>query len=261
MEYAHPPTSADVFDAKLYCLLHTGTEGDIAFYKHLCEHQAQVLELGCGSGRVSLPLLRQGCHVVGLELDEGMLQLAHQKREQLRPTLREKWTLVQGDMRQFAFQAQFDRIIVPFNSLYCLGGEAPIRSCFERCLQHLKPGGLLAFDCYPMYRGDPPFDGLHGWLTTLKDGAESYDIYEQTEQDMAQQRFDVTYTYKDRYSRAFTYTLHHHYLFEDRFEPLLEAVGFIKIQRREGFNKRPSDGQLVFVAEAPCPAVSKESPT
>ncbi len=258
-----PHAEADQFDPELYCLLHDGTEGDIAFYKHLCKHQAQVLELGCGAGRVSIPLVRQGSFVVGLEQDRGMLRLAAQKRAQLRQSLREKLALIQGDMRRFALNALFDRIVIPFNSLYCLGGEEPVRECLSCCFAHLKPGGQLAFDCYPMYRGEPPFEALQGWLTTLKSGRQTYDVYENSVQDPERQQFAVTYTYKDGQNRAFAYTLHHYYLFVDRFRPLLQSAGFTRIQERLGFKGRQRDGQRVWIAEAPQKTSQspKEDPT
>jgi SAM-dependent methyltransferase len=75
-----------------------------------------VLELGCGTGRVAIPLAQDGHDVVGLDRSPAMLARAerHARREGV--TLR----LVEGDMRSFSFSEAFPLIAIPFNTFLML---------------------------------------------------------------------------------------------------------------------------------------------
>ncbi len=236
------------FNPQLYTMLHTGTDGDVAFYRKFCEPGLRVLELGCGAGRITIPVCKNGCDVVGLDAHRGMLQMAREKALNTKH-MKGSLALVQGDMRKFSFASLFDRVIIPFNSLYCLGGKDGIEQCLRCVFEHLAPDGKLAFDCYAMNRGDAPFEPLQGWLTTLKDGEEYIDVYEHTVQDLYEKSFLVTYTHKFNHGEVEGYILRHHYLYIDEFEPMLRRLGFGKVTHRPGFQgKIKENDQDLFVA-------------
>ena len=102
-----------------------------------------VLELGCGTGRVAIPLAQDGHDVVGLDRSEAMLARAerHARREGV--TLR----LVEGDMRSFSFSEAFALIAIPFNTFLMLEPEERW-ACLARVREHLAETGLLAVDCF-----------------------------------------------------------------------------------------------------------------
>ena len=101
-----------------------------------------VLELACGTGRLTIPLAGDGHHVVGLDISECMLGRARAKAAEAGVTL----SLVQGDMRAFDLGQRFAIVIVSCNSLGHLTSNEELRSCFSAIQRHLAPGGLLAFD-------------------------------------------------------------------------------------------------------------------
>jgi SAM-dependent methyltransferase len=101
-----------------------------------------VLELGCGTGRLTLPLAREGLEVVGLDASARMLAAALRKAEGegLAPTL------LLGDMRDFDLGRRFALVIIPCNALAHLTATEEVLSCLAAIRRHLVPGGMLAFD-------------------------------------------------------------------------------------------------------------------
>jgi SAM-dependent methyltransferase len=142
--------------AMLYQLQYANYRDDIAFYSRLAErlNATQILEIGAGSGRVSIPLARRGIDITGLEPSSKMLELGRENvaREGVNVNF------VQGDAREFNLNQKFPLIIAPFNALmhlYSLSDQDRALDCIK---SHLEPGGVLAFDVYV------PNFGLEGVL-------------------------------------------------------------------------------------------------
>ena len=107
-----------------------------------------VLELGCGTGRITMAIAEAGQQITGLDNSEKMLQRAEQKVAGLRPEQRQRVTLLPGDMRRFALHQQFPSIIIPFRPFQHL---LPVREqldCLGCVRQHLAPGGKLIMDFF-----------------------------------------------------------------------------------------------------------------
>ncbi|MBC7172885.1 MAG: class I SAM-dependent methyltransferase, partial [Polyangiaceae bacterium] len=113
------------YPAELYAALHRGTEGDVDFYLRACSGQERVLELGCGYGRVLEPLAAMGHRVVGIERDPELAAIA---REAVAPY---GGRVIVGDMTSFELDELFDRVIVPFNGIYCLLDRDAVQRCFD----------------------------------------------------------------------------------------------------------------------------------
>jgi SAM-dependent methyltransferase len=107
-----------------------------------------VLDVGAGTGRVTLDLAARGFAVVGLDIDATLLNALDHRRAGLPVE-----TAV-ADARDFALGRRFSLILVPMQTLQLLGGRSG-RVAFLRCaLDHLEPGGWLvaaladALDCF-----------------------------------------------------------------------------------------------------------------
>ncbi len=140
--------SSDFYtDAPRYDLF----EGEFAggtfldFYQRQIEHYGEpVLELGCGSGRLTIPLAKQGVQIKGLDLSEAMLNLAKEKAEKQNVTL----DLVTGDMTDFNLNETFKFIFVPAQSLSHLYTISEIEKCFACVQNHLTEEGRFLIEIF-----------------------------------------------------------------------------------------------------------------
>ncbi len=119
---------------------------DIAFYLARTEPSATLLEYGCGNGRITLPLARRGATVVGLDLSPPMIQAFRQRLEREDPQVRDRVSLVQGDMRKKRLRRRFDGVLCTFNTFLHLYERKDVEQFLTCVRSHLKPGGKLVFD-------------------------------------------------------------------------------------------------------------------
>ncbi|MBL8679459.1 MAG: class I SAM-dependent methyltransferase [Myxococcales bacterium] len=143
------PGAVQHYDDALYYdyTYRTRTE-DIGFYRRFVrQHGGPVLELGAGSGRVTIPLVQDGAEVCALEASPAMLARADEKsRELLEPKDRKRLTLVQSDMRDFSLDRTFNLVLAPFNTLLHLYEPGDFARCFRSVAKHLGPNGRFVFD-------------------------------------------------------------------------------------------------------------------
>ena len=125
--------------------------GDVAFYVGLArEIGGPVLELGCGTGRVLLPIAATGIACVGLDASPAMLDVLRGKQPP--PNLE----LVQGRMETFALgDARFRLTISPFRALQHLLDVDSQLAALANVRRHLVAGGAFAFDVF-----DPKLDRI-----------------------------------------------------------------------------------------------------
>lgn len=102
-----------------------------------------ILELGVGTGRVAIPLAKDGHEVVGIDRSEAMLKRAEAHARRARVTLR----LVETDMRSFSLDRAFALITIPFNTFLMLTPDERW-ACLARCREHMTPTGRLAIDVF-----------------------------------------------------------------------------------------------------------------
>ena len=113
---------------------------DLPFYAALAGARAgPVLELGCGTGRLTVPL-----DAVGLDIDRAMLAVARR---------RGAGRLVCADMRRFALAGRFSLVAIPYNTLQLLATDAEVTACLRGAAGHLLPGGRVGFEVTDFQRG------------------------------------------------------------------------------------------------------------
>ncbi len=130
------------------------SQNDLPFYLEEAKVAGgSVLELGCGTGRLLIPLLSSGLEVSGLDASAAMLEIARQKREHLSPELASRLHLHQGDMSEFELGQQFALILIPFRSFQLLLTPEAQRRCLICINRHLTPRGKVIINLF-----DPRYD-------------------------------------------------------------------------------------------------------
>ena len=244
-------------DAKLYALTHRGNSGDVEHYVKLCRGASSVLELGSGYGRVLTALAEPTRALFGLELDPAFLRLAREAVSALPARKRQGVTLVQGDMQRFELGRRFERVILPYNALYCLLGLRAVEQCFSAVRAALEPGGLFGFDVWNADRlGEEelaPVDEEQA-LAAFDHGGRRWVAFESCRIGRTPQRLDVTYTYvpNGRAARRSQVVRQRYYRSAELLQ-LLRKCGF-SVQTKLGsfagarFSERAT--RLVVVAQA-----------
>jgi SAM-dependent methyltransferase len=106
------------------------------------ERRGRVLELGCGTGRLTLQIAQTGIDIVGVDLSASMLEAARVKALALSLDV----PFVQADMRHFDLPGKFSTILIPGNSLLHLLTTEELKQCLACVRRHLAPAGRLVFD-------------------------------------------------------------------------------------------------------------------
>lgn len=119
---------------------------DVRFWQRLAGRTGgRVLELGCGTGRVAIPVARAGAHVVGLDRSASMLDRA-QKRAR-RSKLAGSLHLVRGDIRALPFPpAGFRLVAAPYGILQSLLDDATLDAALASAHRVLAKGGTFGID-------------------------------------------------------------------------------------------------------------------
>jgi SAM-dependent methyltransferase len=132
------------FDPALYDASFAERTDDIAFYLERAQEQGSpVLELGAGTGRVTLPLVRAGHTVVALDASARMLDVLSAR---LPSELSERVERHEADVRKLALNRKFPLILATFNLVGHLETPDDLLAFLRGAKDHLAPGGELVFD-------------------------------------------------------------------------------------------------------------------
>jgi SAM-dependent methyltransferase len=235
---------------------------DVAFYREAArEYGDPALELGCGTGRITMALAEAGKRVTGLDLSERMLERAVGKRAVLRVEARERVHLVQGDMAHFDLGETFRLVIIPFRAFHHLLEVRQQMDCLACVRKHLTPGGRLILDVFQT-DAERMHDPVHHRETLVAeyktgDGREVRISERVVAFHRAEQRNDVEMIFsighpggrKERL--VFAWTLR--YFFRYELEHLLVRCGFRVTALYGNFDRSTladHSPEMVYVAQA-----------
>ncbi len=134
-----------IYDASMYDGLNTFLS-DLPFYKKWLPQnkEAKILELCCGTGRLTLPIAQAGYTICGVDYTASMLEQAKAKASGAGLAI----PFIEADIRTLNLQEEFDLIFIPFNSIHHLYRNEDLFMALDRVKNHLKEGGLFLLDCF-----------------------------------------------------------------------------------------------------------------
>ncbi|KGN99829.1 methyltransferase [Porphyromonas macacae] len=134
-----------IYDANIYDGLNTFLD-DLPFYKKWLPKSpnARILELCCGTGRLTIPIAKEGYSIYGVDNARPMLEQAKLKasKEGL------KIGFIEADIRTLDLPNKYDLIFISFNSIHHLYQTQDLFDTLNVIKKHLKEDGLFLLDCF-----------------------------------------------------------------------------------------------------------------
>ena len=237
----------DYEDPVLYDLENREFEQGVLFYQSLAQQvKGPVLELGCGTGRITIPLAQQGIDMTGLDIVPRMLARAREKAGDL-PI---EW--IEADIRDFHLGKQFDLIYTAGNVFQHLVERLDQEKMLACVREHLSPDGLFVVDLGFPSHGSMVDAEEQEWYTyedeqgrTIKvTGTDHYDPVRQIKYETAYRRW-VDGEGREVVKRA---RLALRFVFPQEMEALLHYNGFSIVNCYGDMERNPltakSEGML-----------------
>lgn len=134
-----------IYDADIYDGMNTSM-ADLQFYKRWMpkNKDVRILELCCGTGRLTLPIAKDGYDISGVDYTSSMLEQAKLKASESGLNVE----FIEADIRTLDLPEKYDLIFIPFNSIHHLYTNEDLFKAFNVVKNHLKEGGLFLLDCF-----------------------------------------------------------------------------------------------------------------
>jgi SAM-dependent methyltransferase len=246
---AYERVIAQNYDA-VYAVLRDPS-GDAAFYRELAlETGGPVLELGCGTGRILLPIAADGIECTGLDNSPAMLDVLRAKGPPA------NLSLVLGRMERFDLgDHRFRLITAPFRAFsHLLDVDAQL-ACLACVRRHLAPGGLFAFDLFDPKLARIALPEEPEYLAaTFHDGGHEIRRWDTVRRDATRQVMTVTFRFEGgppELAGSADVFLRWFYRYE--VEHLLARAGFSELTFWGSFDRQPwkAEGETIVLARAP----------
>ena len=141
----------------------------IPFYiKQAKKYGGPILELACGTGRITIPIAKKGISIVGLDFSVKMLEQA--KRNSKENNVEIEW--IEADMTNFSLNRKFSIIIMPGAAMNWVLENKGIENCLSCIKDHLKQDGIFIFNVF-----NPNLEII------TRDPSKKYDKYDYSDPD------------------------------------------------------------------------------
>ncbi len=232
MEYHQEPKEIFLpLSHEQYCMFYdlemNHFHDDVDFYLETIEKTGKILELGCGSGRITRCLAEQGYDTSGIDISSRMLASAKRHEQS-----NKRYACM--DMCKLGFQCSFSTILIPYNTLNLLPDLSAIKSCLNEVKNALTADGKLFLQLHIADKRLIKLDGkkiFQFQMFDLEDGGrlikETLKWFDRSRQQLTmEERFRVRPATTEKAKED----LSHRYSFvsysPDKWQQLIEESGF-----------------------------------
>jgi SAM-dependent methyltransferase len=233
---------------------------DLKFYVDMAKSNGgPVLELACGTGRILLPIAREGIAIHGVDNSLPMLNVLQDKLRQEPKDVRELVSTAHGDIRNFRSNREYSLVIIPFRPLQHMYTVEDQLAALQTAAFHLELGGTLVFDVFY-----PKFDSLNSKVgeevlelvwTPKSDRSKVIRRYFRKESvDKINQNFSATFIFRtyqgERLIQEETEALRMSYYTYPHLRALFLLTGLETVEEYGSFERTPLDNeaqQMIFV--------------
>lgn len=241
------PASSSYY-VEIYDFLHGWFTQDVTFYQSLLTPGGDtVLELGCGTGRVLVPLVEAGLDAVGLDISADMLAIADGKLRRCGASERARWELVAADMREYDLGRRFSAVVLPFNTFLYMYTDGDRERCLRSALRHLDADGTLFIDVFNpewILKCRQPGAQYHEFTKYRPDTGGTFSYFSSYCVD---RNLIYWHRFFDEFDRQFVCTRHYDllklaYLPHQALEEVCRRCGLEVISAFGWYDRRPVDG-------------------
>ncbi|GEN31039.1 ubiquinone/menaquinone biosynthesis C-methylase UbiE [Cerasibacillus quisquiliarum] len=181
----------------------------------------KIIDLGCGTGEISLRLAREGYQLIGVDLSHDMLAVAQQKASQAQ--LQIHW--VHQDIRALEGFNDIDMIVSYCDVINYLTTAEDVRLVFKHVHKSLRKGGLFIFDIHSLYHVN---NNLINHTFAYVDDKMSYIWHCSPGEEKGEMYHDLTFFIQDEDKQYTRYDEMHHQrtLSIEHYQQLLKQTGF-----------------------------------
>jgi ubiquinone/menaquinone biosynthesis C-methylase UbiE len=224
-------------NGKIYDAMNDSLVSDMQFYiEEFKNEKGEILELACGTGRITCALAKSGRSMTGVDLSDTMLEEARRKSKQL--NLKIDWH--SGNMTAFELNKKFDVIFVGYNSVHHILTNQEFENFLNCVKSHLNPNGRFLFDIF-----NPSFvllnrNKVRSEMDDYVDPETGEHIYvtEDNSYDLATQINHITYYYsKENQPDFHSHPLKMRCYFPQEMDAVLGYNGFRIINKYGSFKK------------------------
>jgi len=208
------------------------------FYRRqVVRYGEPVLELACGSGRLTIPLAEAGVQITGLDISAEMLNLATVKAAERGVKL----SVVRGDVRSFHLGRAFKFIFIPAQSLTHLHTREEIEECLSCVRQHLAEDGRFLVELFNSSVKMLARDSAHryrvGEYTDPNGGAGRIFVTEEVRYDAATQTNHIRWFFRTEGEEAgLSFAMRQ--FFPQEIDALLWYNGFLIEQKYGSYDEK-----------------------
>lgn len=238
----------------LYDLEYEAQTEDVVYYvKQASRSKGPVLELGCGNGRITLPIARSGVQIIGLDNNRHMLDHLMTKLKNEPNRVASQVSVIESDYKNIPECGPFPLILLPFNALHHCSTHLDVMKLFSSVRAQLAPQGRFILDCYLpdpiLYQRDP--SRRYAEQTMIDPRTHrTLTSWETSQYDPLTQEHHVTYTYQEENGDKWSVELKLRMFYPQELRALIDLSGFKTIAESSDFRNEPLSGQsLKWVME------------